>query len=317
VDPAPTSAPRRGRPGLRTCQIAVVVKQEGLPWFDDMRVGVHRFAADHGVRAFQLGPETADPVSQVELVDALIDTGIDALVVVPTDPALMDPVLRRARDEGVVTVSHEAPGLESVTYDLEAFDGEAFGVGMMEELAGHMGGRGDYAVIVGLRSMATHMIWADAAVAHQRARYPGMRLVTEPYLEDGNDRLLAYELVRSLLDGDPSLGGILGTAADCSPGAGRAIDDLGLAGRVHKIGLGLPAWSRPYLKSGAIQSIRFWSRADAGYVACRVALEALRSGGVVPGMDLGRPGYERVAVDGRVVQGDAARFANRANIDEF
>ena len=102
--------------------------------------------------------------------------------------------------------------------------------------------------------------------------------MTDPYLEDGNDRLAANELVKSI----PGLGtrvtGILATAADCAPAAGRAIEDLGLIGRVFKTGSGLPAWSRPYLKSGAIQSIRFWSRHDAGYVACRVALETLRKG---------------------------------------
>jgi len=304
-------------PDRRTLRVAVVVKQEGLPWFDDMRLGVRQFAADHGVKAFQLGPETADPVAQVELIDALIDTQPDALVVVPTDPGLMEPVLRRARAEGIVTVSHEAPGLESVSYDLEAFDSEALGVEMMDDLARHMGERGDYAVIVALRSMTTHMLWADCAVAHQRARYPGMRLVTEPYLEDGNDRLVAYQLVKSLPGLGTRLTGILGTAADCAPAAGRAIEDLGLVGRVFKTGMGLPSWSRPYLNSGALQSIRFWNRADAGYVACRVALEALRGGGITPGMNLGRPGYEQVALRGRVVQGNAAILATRANIHEF
>lgn len=301
----------------RPYEIALVVKQEGLAWFDDMRRGVERFAAEFDVKAYQLGHESPDPLAQAELVDSLINIRADAIVVVPNDPAALEGVLARASAEGILTFSHEAPGLAQVRYDLEPFDSQAFGIRMMEDLAAHMGGEGHYAVIVGLRSMASHMLWADAAVAHQRAHHPRMTLVTEPYLEDLNDRLLAYEIASTLLRNNRNLKGILGTSADCAPGAGRAIEDLNLAGQVFMVGLGLPAWSKPYLKSGAIQSISFWSAADAGYVACRMALETLRAGGVVDGMDLGRPGYERVRVAGRLIQGDAALLARRENIDEY
>ncbi|GAG56619.1 unnamed protein product, partial [marine sediment metagenome] len=53
-------------------EIVMVVKLEGVAWFDNMRLGIQDFAKDTGVNAYQIGAETADPASQVALIEDLI-----------------------------------------------------------------------------------------------------------------------------------------------------------------------------------------------------------------------------------------------------
>ena len=50
-------------------------------------------------------------------------------------------------------------------------DSNAFGETQMKALAGFMGGKGDYIVIVGTLTTPLHNKWADAAIAYQQAHF--------------------------------------------------------------------------------------------------------------------------------------------------
>ena len=161
-------------------EIVMVVKLEGVSWFDDMRRGIERFAKDNpDVNAYQIGHNTGDPAAQIRLVEDLIAKKVDAIIVIPNDVKAMEPVLKKANDAGILTFSHEAASLQNVTFDIEAFNNAAFGEEMMKNLAKNMKGQGQYAQIVGLLTMETHMDWAGAASKYQREKFSGMKLVTD------------------------------------------------------------------------------------------------------------------------------------------
>jgi simple sugar transport system substrate-binding protein len=299
-------------------EIVMVVKLEGVSWFDDMRKGIQAFDSDYpDVKAYQIGHDTGDPAAQVALVEDLVAKGVDAILVVPNDPKSLEPVFKKANDRGILTFTHEAPTIKNVSYDVEAFDNAAFGENMMKSLGKNMGGRGKYGAIVGLLTMDTHMAWADAAVAYQKKNFPDMELITSPYIEDDNDQQLAYQKVQELQKAYPDLRGILGCTAGSPPAAAVVIEERGLMDRMFVSGIALPNMAKTYLKSGSIQSIHFWSPADAGYVTARVAYETLKGNKITPGMDLGRPGYESVTVSGKIIMGAADITATAENVDNW
>ncbi|KPJ87934.1 MAG: hypothetical protein AMS17_07070 [Spirochaetes bacterium DG_61] len=299
-------------------EIVMVVKLEGVSWFDDMRKGIQAFDQDYpDVKAYQIGHDTGDPAAQVALVEDLVAKGVDAILVVPNDPKSLEPVFKKANDRGILTFTHEAPTIKNVSYDVEAFDNAAFGENMMKSLGNNMGGRGKYGAIVGLLTMDTHMAWADAAVAYQKKHFPDMQLITTPYIEDDNDQQLAYQKVQELLKAHSELRGILGCTAGSPPAAAVVIEERGLMGKMFVSGIALPDMARTYLKNGSIQSIHFWSPADAGYVTARVAYETLKGNKITPGMNLGKSGYESVSVSGKIVMGAADITATAENVDNW
>ena len=299
-------------------EIVMVVKLEGVSWFDDMRKGMEQFDKDYpDVKAYQIGHDTGDPAAQVRLVENLIAKGVDAILVVPNDPKSMEPVFKKANEAGILTFTHEAASTVNVSYDVEAFDNAAFGENMMENLAKTMNYEGEYAAIVGLLTMETHMDWANAAVALQKKKYPKMKLVTDPYIEDDNNQQLAYQKVLELFKAYPNLKGILGCTACSAPAAGLAIEEKGLKGKIAMSGLSLPSMATSYLDKDLIQSIHFWSPADAGYVTAKVAYETLKGNKIESGMDLGRPGYENVIVKGKVIYGNAPIAATKENVSNW
>src|SRR3546814_3161317 len=98
-----------------------------------MAEGVAEYAEATGDDATQVGPASADAALQVQLIEDLIARKDDAITVVPNSPEALEPVLKKALDQDIVVVGHEASSLRNVTYDVEAFDNAAYGENLMED----------------------------------------------------------------------------------------------------------------------------------------------------------------------------------------
>ena len=111
----------------KTYKIATVVKESSDPWFIRMEEGVNRFAKDTGVNAFQKGPSKTDAAQQVQVIEELIAQDIDAICVVPIDPAACESVFKKAMDKGIVVITHEATTQQNCDFNIEAFDNVGYG----------------------------------------------------------------------------------------------------------------------------------------------------------------------------------------------
>ena len=298
-------------------EIVMVAKHEGISWFDDMRVGVEEFGKDYGVKAYQIAPEGGDPAKQVQMVEDLIAKGVDAICIVPNDPLSMVPVIKKAKEAGIVIVCHEAQQLEDVVdYDMEAFVNEDFGRLMFEAVAESMNYEGEYTGFVGALTMETHMQWFNAGVELQKKKYPKMKLVTDGPLEDKNDEKLAYDRVVEVLKAYPNITGIYGcTVATCAMGA-LALEEKGIT-NVGIAGLGLPSVNGPYLKSGSLYRAHCWRPADAGYVTCLIAYKILQGEEIKDGINLVKPGYENCRLKGKIIFGNAPLVLTAENVDDY
>lgn len=296
--------------------IATVVKLSGVNWFQRMEEGVVRYAADNGVNAFQQGPSKADAALQVQIVEDLIAQGVDALCVVPFSAEALEPVLKKARDQKIVVVTHEASAQQNVDYDIEAFDNASYGVHFMDALAALMDKKGEYVVMVGSLTSKTHNEWVDAAIEHQKAHYPDMKWVGQK-IETNDDQQTAYARTRELFKAFPNLKGFIGSSAVDVAGAGLAIEEMGLADKTAVVGTSLVSVSGQYLKTGAVDMISFWDPAEAGYAMNRVAELVLDGQAVEDGADLKVKGYEKIKLDGKVIYGQAWVDVTKDNMDQY
>lgn len=121
--------------------VVMIVKQSDS-WFDDMAAGIEQLKKDTGLNVSVQVPEKGDAASQIAIMENLIAQGVDAICVVPNDPEALIPTIEKAREAGIVVVTHEAPGIaDKVDLDVEAFKNEEFGKLMGERLAQAMGGK--------------------------------------------------------------------------------------------------------------------------------------------------------------------------------
>jgi len=317
--PAAEQAPAQeaAAPASDEVTIVTIVKIAGINWFNRMEEGVVAWGKENGVNATLVGPAEADAAQQIPIIEDLIAQGVDAICVVPMDPTQLDPVLKKAMDAGIVVVTHEAASQQSMDYDIEAFDNEAFGAGLMDRLAAEMGEEGEYAVFVGSLGSETHNQWVDGGIARQEEAYPNMTMVGDKN-ESFDDAEIAYQKAKEVLAAYPNLKGFQGSASTDVAGIGRAVEEAGLQDEVAVVGTSLPSIAGDLLYSGAIDAVGFWDPAVAGAACNQIALMKLNGEAVGADSDLGIDGYNKLLLVGdNVLYGGAAVYVDDTNAKDY
>lgn len=314
------SAASGGSSSGKDYTIAIVPKDATNPWFVRMETGVKKYAEESGLNVFQKGPAETDATMQAQVIQDLIAQGVDAIGVVPVDPGAIEPVLKEAMDAGIVVVTHEGASQENTQYDIEAFNNAKYGAFIMDNLAKAMGEEGTYTTMVGHVTNASHNEWADGAVAHQKEAYPKMKLLeAEPRVESQDNGETAYQTAKEVLKKYPEVKGILGTSSFDAPGVARAIDELGLKGKVFTAGTGMPGANKEILDKDLVAALTLWDPADAGYAMASLATKILNGEEIKDGIDLGPKGYQMHFAEGskKVLEGDGWIQINKENVDSF
>ncbi len=295
-------------------EIAVIVKITGIPWFNRMEEGVLQAAEDFNVNAYQVGPADADPAQQAKMVEDMISKGVDAIAVVPNDATALEPIFKRAKEAGIIVLTHESPDQVGNDYDLELIDNVEFGRHHWDMLVENMGDTGQYAIFVGGLTVPLHNLWADEGLAYAAEKYPNLELVTER-LPVGEDQELSRQTTLDLLQSYPDLKGIIGFGSLGPPGAAQALIEKGLIDDVAIVGTVLPGHAAPYLKDGSMDHGILWDPKDAGYSLVWTADQMLNGNDVTDGMEI--PGVGVITLDGNVIKADAMLDITAENADDL
>lgn len=308
--PAATQAPAAEQGAAEPYEIAVVVKITGIPWFNVVETGVKRAASELGVNAYQTGPAQADPAQQVKIVEDLVAKGVDAIAVVPNDAKALEPVFQRAKEKGIIIITHESPDQVGTDYDFELIDNVKFGQQAWEQLVSHMGDSGEYAIFVGSLTVPLHNFWADTGIAYAQEKYPNLKLVTER-IPCGEDQELARQKTLELIKAYPNLKGIVGFGSLGPIGAAQALKEKGLENQISVVGTVIPSQAAPYLADGSLKQGILWNPADAGFGMVWLAKYLLDGNKIETGTEI--PGIGKVTLDGFVVKADAILDINKDN----
>ena len=294
--------------------IAVVVKLTGISWFDAMNKGITRAAEELGVDAYMTGPDKPDPALQVKVVEDLIAKGVDAIAVVPNDAKSLEPAFKKAKDKGIIVLTHESPDQIGNDYDLELIDNVKFGQRNFDMLVKYMGDSGKIGVYVGGLTVPLHNLWADEGLKYAAEKYPNIVQVgdREPVSEDV---ALARQKTLDMIKAYPDLKGIVAFGSQGPIGAAQAVKEKGLSDKIIVVGTVLPSQAAPYLKDGSLKYGSLWSPADAGYGMVWLARYILDGNKVVDGIEI--PGMGKATLNDRVVLFDAMMDITADNVDQL
>ena len=188
-----------------------------------------------------------------------------------------------------------------------------------ENLAAAMGEEGVYTTMVADLTNGSHNEWADGGVKHAGEAYPNMTLLeAEPRVESHDNGDTAYNVAKELFKKYPDLKGIMGTSSFDAPGVARAIEELGLSGKVFTAGTGMPGDNAELLKSGAVQYLTLWDPALAGQAMVALAQKVLAGEEIVAPVDLGVEGYGALQFSTEtVLEGQGWITITAENVDSF
>ncbi|HHW7579010.1 substrate-binding domain-containing protein [Mannheimia glucosida] len=293
-----------------------ISKIDGMPWFNRMAEGVVQAGKDNSVNAYQVGPSNTDAPQQVKLIEDLIAKKVSAISIVPNDANALEPVLKKAKQSGIVVLTNESVGQPSADWDIEIIDNAQFAADYVEEVAKAMGGKGGYVIYVGGLTVPQHNLWADLFVKYQKEHYPDMFEVTSrmPVAENINDaRRTTIDLVKAHSD----LKAVVSFGSQGPIGAGLAVKEKRLKNKLNVFGMMIPSQAANLIKSGDITMGITYDPANAGYALAAVAAKVLKGEKIEDGLEIPTVGKAKVDGEKKLLQFHNVLKVTKENIDKL
>jgi len=139
-------------------------------------------------------PDLEDAALQSQRVADAVRQRVDAILIAPTDAALLSPAIDQAVDAGVAVMTFDNDAPKSKRFAHYGPDDVAVGEHVLEELASQLGGEGRVAVLAGNREAANLRARA-AGVQKAAERHAGLSLIGPIYHEE-KPQVAAAEMLR-------------------------------------------------------------------------------------------------------------------------
>lgn len=206
----------------------LVTKALNNPFWELMHEGALAVAEENNVEIIYLAPTQANNLEeQTRLVDDLITSNVDGIVLVPVDSAGIVPAIERANEAGipVALANTKATGGKWITFSaVENYDA-------MTEVAKYMveqlGGKGKVVIIEGTAGAQT-AIDRLAAINDVLAKNPDIEILASQTADF--QRAKALEVMENLLQTHPEIDAVLACNDEEALGAIEALDAAGRLG---------------------------------------------------------------------------------------
>lgn len=295
--------------------IIFVPKLVGIPWFTSMEKGMKDYAAKVGGLKFTTMAATdTDPAAQARFLEDAIAKKPDAIIVVPNDSQVLEPLMKKGMDAGIKMITQEASGMKNNHADIEFLRLEQEGKDLLDLLVKNAGTKGGYAIMVGGLTVESHNQRADSMVALQEKLYPDLKQVTSR-LEGSENVQQAHDKTIELITAYPNLKGIVYIGSLGAIGGAQAIAEKNLKGKIAVIGESVPSQAKRYLAAGTMSADYIGNPyrigKDSAYIVKQLlAGQSLEQVGKLPE-------YGDAAVKGKIITFHADTEVTAANADSF
>jgi ribose transport system substrate-binding protein len=264
--------------------IAFVQGVAGDEFYITMQCGIEEAAAELGATVTTQGPQEFDPTLQTPIVDSVVASAPDALLIAPTDVTAMSRPIQAAIEAGIEVVLVDTT-LEDPTGVVSQIASDNFGGGEAAftaiEEANPDGGK----VLVigvepGISTTDARAEGFEAAVAENEA----FESLGVQYSQ--NQPARAAEIVTGALQADPDIVGIFAANLFAAEGAATGIRQAGAEG-ITVVGFDAGPAQVEALREGTVQALVAQEPANIGRQGVEQAIAALNGETTEPEIQTG------------------------------
>ena len=259
-------------------KIDYIGKNTGNPYFDSITGGFKDARAKKGCEFEFVAPATAEATSQIPIIEAQIQRGVNVIGIAPNSPDALNEVLDKAKAKGilVITVNGDLVGNEGHrAATILPVDFTKTGPSQVELMGSMIGYKGDIAILSATTEAPDQNNWIAAMVntLKKDAKYKDMKLAATVYGDDQPEKSTTE--MESLLANYPNLVGVIAPTTVGIAAAAQVVQSRGIAKTVHVTGLGLPSEMRDFVKDGTVSAFQLWSPYNEGWLAVYFAMGVL------------------------------------------
>jgi ABC-type sugar transport system substrate-binding protein len=296
-------------------KVGFMPKIKSIAYFNACARGAEEAAKELDIDLVYDGPVKDDVNEQIHMLEQWITQGFQCIAVAPNHPALIAPVLERARSAGITVLTFDADADSGRQYFINQATYDDIAKTLIDTMAEEMGGPGKVGILTSTLQAPNQSQWARRMKEYRKSHYPGMELLEE--IESQENSKLGLDRARDMIQANPDLKGIIGLTSIAFPAAAEAVEQEGKKGQIHVVGLSLPSQMRKYVKDGTVQTVILWKPVDLGYLTVHVA-DLVRKGEMKGDgtIHAGRLGEIKVRNGYEVILGPPMKFMAE-NIDQF
>ena len=154
----------------------------GNAYFDAVDAGIKTAAKEYGWNYSMKGSTAGTPAGQVEVIKSLIQQRPDALIIDPGDASSLNPVIKQARDAGivVVTTDQDAPDSARQAF-VQPAGSDAIADQVLDLTMEQAGAEGEVALVLGFKTVSQYVAWDNRIKDQIKAKYPNAKIVYTDY----------------------------------------------------------------------------------------------------------------------------------------
>jgi rhamnose transport system substrate-binding protein len=303
--------------------IVYIGKNTGNPYFDSITGGFEDACKELGCEFEFVAPATAEATSQIPIIEAQIQRGVDVIAIAPNSPDAMNQVLDEARSKGilVLTVNGDIVGSEEHRdANILPVDFTKTGPNQVELMGSLIDYKGEIAILSATTEAPDQNTWIAAMkkTLETDPKYKDMKLVATVYGDDQPEKSTTE--MEALLSNYPDLKGVIAPTTVGVAAAAQVVQQRGIADQVQVTGLGLPSEMRDFVKDGTVKAFQLWSPYNEGVLAAHFAV-GVENGTIKNevGESFEVPNLGTITIGPNNVMNTQAELTkfDAANIDEF
>ena len=253
--------------------IAFIQGVAGDEFYITMQCGIETEAKKSGAKVTTQGPAKFDPTQQKPIVDSVVSSKPDAILVAPTEVSAMQAPLQAAADAGIEVVLVDTT-VKDPSFAVSQIASDNIGGGVaafkaIEELAPDGGKVLVVSTDPGVSTVdARAKGFEDAAKRNADFEFLGVQY-------SHNEPAQAAKIVTAALQKDPDIVGVFATNVFSAEGSATGIRQAGKQGEVNVVGFDAGPAQVKQLREGTVQALIAQQPDDIGAQGVQQALAAL------------------------------------------
>ncbi len=271
-------------------RVGVVPKAISHAFWQTVHAGAVAAGREAGVAIEWKGPPAETDFSrQIEIVDAMINSRIDGIVLAPTEATSMIGVVDRAQSNGIPVTIFDS-GLASDNYiSFVSTNNYEAGVLAARTLAALIDGKGRIAIVKMVPGASSTMQREDGFEDTIAREFPNIEIVDFKYCR--SDPAQALVVTENMLTAHPGINGLFASGEPATVGAAKALRSRNRHEQVHFVAFDFTAALESDIRDGVIRATIVQEPFQIGYRAVMTIVAALN----------GETPDKRIDTDTRVV----------------
>lgn len=267
--------------------IAVIIKATDSDFWQYVLVGANNYGIEFPgeVKVTSYGPPSeADIDKQVAILEDVIASGPDAIVIASTSSEATVPALERAYDEGIVIITIDNKVNTDKVHSFLATDNLVGGALAADKMVESMNAagielKGTVAVISAMAGIQVLDDRDNGFINRMKELAPDISVMAPRYVD--NDIIKAMGVSEDLLTANDDLIGIFADNNHTGDGAARVVSEQNLQDKLIVVAFDSDPEEIKGLETGAIKALILQDPYGMGYKGCASAVTVL-DGGEVP-----------------------------------